>query len=86
MMVSEISLYNALKTKLGEQDAQTIIEGIRQEVKSEFDNKKDLLATKEDIAKLDVKMSETKAEIIKWMFIFWVGQMASTVALVKLLH
>ena len=86
MVVSEISPFNALRGKLGEQDAQTIIEGIKQEVKNEFDNKKDSLATKEDIAKLDVKISETKAEIIKWMFIFWVGQMATTVAIVKLFH
>jgi hypothetical protein len=33
-------------------------------------------ATKEDFMKLDIKMSETKAEIIKWVFIFWMGQVA----------
>lgn len=29
--------------------------------------------------------SELKAEIIKWMFLFWIGQIAVTTAIVKLL-
>jgi len=29
--------------------------------------------------------SEIKAEIIKWMFLFWIGQMAATFAVVKIL-
>ena len=46
-------------------------------------------ATKEDIAKLEgkleTKMAENKADIIKWMFIFWIGQLASVIAIVKLM-
>ena len=34
---------------------------------------------KQDNAKLENKISETKAEIIKWMFIFWIGQFAAIV-------
>jgi len=38
------------------------------------------LMTKQDGA-------EVKAEIIKWMFLFWIGQTAATAAIVKfLLH
>jgi len=40
--------------------------------------KKDIFATKEDLANL-------KAEIIKWMFIFWIGQLGALVAILKLL-
>ncbi len=29
--------------------------------------------TKEDVAKLEAKIADTKAEMIKWMFIFWIG-------------
>ena len=29
--------------------------------------------------------SELKAEIIKWMFLFWIGQTVATTALVKFL-
>ena len=34
--------------------------------KKKFEESKQLLATKEDLA-------EVKSEIIKWMFIFWIG-------------
>ena len=66
MIVSEITLFNTLKEKLGESTAQTVVEGIKSAVKEEFENKKDTLATKEDLANV-------KADIIKWMFVFWIG-------------
>ena len=78
MVVSETTLFNTLKTKLGEQEAQTVVEGIKSAVKEEFEVKKEILATKQDL-------SEVKAEIIKWMFIFWIGQLGATIAVVKLL-
>jgi len=62
MVVSEITLFNTLKTKLGEQEAQIVVEGIKSAVKEKFNNKKDILLTKED-----------KVEMIRWMFIFWIG-------------
>lgn len=31
----------------------------------------------EEVSKLDVKISETKADLIRWMFIFWVGQIGA---------
>lgn len=47
------------------------------EKKDTFSLKKDILATKEDLANL-------KADIIKWMFLFWIGQLASFVALIQI--
>lgn len=47
------------------------------------------LMTKQDGSEirreLEVKIEGTKAEIIKWMFLFWLGQVAATVAVVKFL-
>ncbi len=37
--------------------------------------------TKEDGARLATDMAEHKADLLKWMFIFWAGQMAGIVAL-----
>ena len=37
MVVSEITLFNTLKNKLGEQEAQVVVEGIKQTVKEEFE-------------------------------------------------
>jgi hypothetical protein len=65
MVVSEIT-YNVLKSKYGEQDAQTIVEGIRQTVKEEVDNKKDVIATKEDIYRLQLDMERNFRDNLKW--------------------
>ncbi len=43
-------------------------------------------ATKEDIAQLRVSVVETKAELVKWMFIFWAGQVATSFTLLKLIR
>ncbi|MEO8149163.1 MAG: hypothetical protein ABI723_16070 [Bacteroidia bacterium] len=74
MIVSEIALFNTLKIKLGEQDAQTIVEGIKQTVKAEFENKKEVLATKQDV-------TEAKLDMVKWMVGFWIVQMAAIIGL-----
>ena len=38
----------------------------------------------EKIYKLENSISEFKSEILKWMFIFWVGQMSVTIAVVMI--
>jgi hypothetical protein len=35
----------------------------------------------EEVAKLDVRISEVKADLIRWMFIFWVGQIGATLGI-----
>ena len=72
MMVSEITLFNALKEKLGEQTAQTVVEGIKNSVKAEFEYKKDILLTKQDKVEIIEKMNHDKMDILKWLFGFWI--------------
>ena len=74
MIVSEIKLYELLNAKLGEKEAEAFVEILETKVDQKFEEAKLVLATKEDIARLDIKIAETKAELIKWMFIFWIGQ------------
>ena len=87
MIVSEIQLYELLKAKLGEKEAGAFVEILERRVDKKFEENKSILATKEDLARLegriDAKISETKAELIKWMFIFWIGQLASFIAIAK---
>ena len=71
MQVSEITLYNILKGKFAEQEAQAIVEGIKQEVKREVDEHKDILASKQDIYNLRVEMKQDKIDLIKRMFGFF---------------
>ena len=71
MLVSEMTLFNTLRAKLGEQEAQIVVEGIKSAVKDEFDNKKDILLTKQDKVELIEKMNLDKQDILKWLFGFW---------------
>ncbi len=85
MIVSEIKLYELLKAKLGAQEAEAFVQILDTRVDKKFDDAMQVLATKEDIAYLRVEIQTTKADTIKWMFIFWIGQLAATIAIVKFL-
>jgi hypothetical protein len=74
MNISEITLFNTLKIKLGEHEAQTVVEGIKTAVMEEFNTKKDILATKMDIEKLKAELL-----IIKWMLGFLLAGMLSLI-------
>lgn len=82
IVASEVQLYNVLKQKLGEKEAEALVEFVDAKLRDNNEVQSKILATKEDLAvverRLDVKISETKAELIKWMFIFWIGQVAAT--------
>ena len=41
-------------------------------------------AKKEDIAQVRKEAAEIKADLIKWMFIFWIGQVAATFGFISL--
>ncbi|WP_353686706.1 hypothetical protein [Thermodesulfovibrio sp. 3462-1] len=121
MPVTEIEIYDALRNKIGEESAKTLLEFIDLRVEKEFERKKDLLATKQDIvelrsatkqdiaelrnatkqdiaelraevkqdiaelkAELEVKIEKVKTTLIKWMFIFWAGQVGVLVAILTL--
>lgn len=80
-----LNLYNiAFRYFKNEADASSFIQEIEVVVDNKFEIQKDTLATKQDIHVLDVKISETKSEIIKWMFIFWASQIAATVGFIML--
>ena len=37
---------------------------------------------KQEISELRVEMKQDKADMVKWMFLFWIGQVAATFAIV----
>ncbi|OWK69120.1 hypothetical protein [Pedobacter sp. AJM] len=71
MSVTEIQLFQLLKAKLGEQEAKQLVSFVKEEVRSEFDNKRETLATKEDIANTKEYILQLKSELLK--FIYLVG-------------
>ncbi|WP_304064312.1 hypothetical protein [Pedobacter glucosidilyticus] len=75
MSVSEIQLYQILKAKIGDKEAEELVSCVKSEVNKEFETKKDTLAIKVDLANM-------KSEIIKWMFILWIGQITITLGII----
>ena len=77
--------------------ARAIAESLEMAFREQEDDLTKRLMTNEDgakiraeiktsIAELRTEMANFKAEIIKWMFLFWIGQIAATAAIVKLLQ
>jgi hypothetical protein len=68
-------LYDLISIKLGKETAENLTIFIEEKIKSEVDTKASTLATKEDVAKLSGENAGNKAELLKWMFIFWASQL-----------
>ena len=83
-MIASIDIFEALKTKFGEAEAKIIVKelekidaSVETRVDKKFEEAKTTLATKEDVA-------NSRAEIIKWMFIFWASQLIAMITFLKL--
>ncbi len=65
LQISEIQLYNILREKIGDQQAQTLTDYVESRIDREFEKNKSVLSTKSDILELKNVLSENKAETIK---------------------
>jgi len=85
MTVTTIDLYNILRSKIGESEAKTLVEFVEQKVQNQLKEDMNSFATKEDVHLLELKIEKVRSDLIKWMFIFWIGQVSVTIALIMLL-
>lgn len=90
--ISDIQLFNLLKAKFGEKEAEQFVSLIKDKIEETFENKKDSLATKSDIARLEIKISQlevsiakTESKLILWAFVFWATQLGAIFAFIKIL-
>ena len=67
-----LKVFETLRSVFDEKQATKIAEAVETALETSNATLLEKVATKTDLA-------ETKAEIIKWMFIFWIGQFASIV-------
>ncbi len=67
MSISEIQLYNALKTKLGDNEAQQLVDFVKSEAATEFNNRKDTFLNKEDT--IDIMRSIYIVGIVQFLAI-----------------
>jgi len=56
--------------------AKEFVTKLEQTVEDKFSSNTQLFSTKEDISNL-------RAELIKWMFVFWIGQILALLAIVN---
>lgn len=77
--VDTLKVFEILRKKFDEESSDTIAQAIEKAVETNNAALLEKVATKEDLAKVELKIEQVKTELIKWMFILWVGQFASIV-------
>ena len=77
-------LYKVLTDKLGSETAEAMFKYIDNKTERAVEASIKTLATKEDVAAVKTDMHKGFAESLKWMFIFWVGQVGVTIGIVML--
>ena len=69
-----------------EEDATHVVADLQKIIDYKFEERKTELSTKQDLSelKLDLvsRIETSKTDTIKWMFIFWIGQLAATAGIV----
>jgi hypothetical protein len=83
MIVSEIKLFELLKAKIGEKEAEAFVEILESKVDHRFEEAKEVLATKQNLADLEVRLTRTiyTVGVVQYLAI-----LASVIAIIKLLH
>ena len=83
MVVSDIQLYELLKGKLGAREAEAFVEILDRRVEKKFDEKREIIATKEDIHNLC-------SELLRTFYLVSLGQLlviiGSVIAIISFLR
>jgi hypothetical protein len=81
-------LYDLVSIKLGKETAENLTNFIEEKIRCEVETKVSILATKEDLTReigtTNAKIETKAAELIKWMFLFWVSQAITTFGFILL--
>ncbi|HJV18982.1 MAG TPA: hypothetical protein VJ552_03805 [Sediminibacterium sp.] len=90
--ISEIQLFQLLKPKLGDQEAEALVNFVDAKLNKRHELDCTLLATREDLAKeagklenkiteTEVKIAETEARLIRWMCAAFIALMSAIIGL-----
>lgn len=77
-------LYKLLTEKLGSDTTEAMFKYIDNKTERSVEATIKTLATKDDIANVRREIGEVKTDMIKWMFIFWIGQVAAMLGILLL--
>ncbi len=78
MSALELEVYEILKNRFSDKEAAKVIELFESKAEEKINQKKDIFMTKDDKVELVTRIETSKTDTIKWMFIFWIGQLAAT--------
>ena len=93
--ITDIRLFNLIKTKFGEKEAEEFVALVKDEIDEKVDVKhefitKDIAHLREDLFThfaskefVEAKISEAKFQIILWAFVFWITQLGAIFAFLK---
>ncbi len=73
MVISVIKLYELLKSRIGEKEAEAFIQILEEKVEKKFEQKKNELDTKEDVSNL-------RAELLRTIYLTSSGQLIAIIA------
>jgi len=89
MNTNTLKVYEIFKTTFGEKEATVVLDYLEndttEKIEKEVGNEILHLATKEDISEIKVLIADKYANIIKWLFLFWIGTIGTIIAIIKLL-
>ena len=77
-------LYKLLSDKLGNDTTEAMFKYIDNKTERSVEATIKTLVTKDDIEGVRKEAGENKADTIKWMFIFWIGQVGAMLAILFL--
>lgn len=98
--ISDIQLFNLLKPKLGEKEAEQFVLFVKEEVEKTVDEKQQIVTKDINILRdemriefgktatkdfVESKIADAKFQIILWAFVFWATQLAAIFAFIKIL-
>jgi len=89
----KFEVYEILKNRFSDKEAAKVIEYFELKAEEKNGQKKDVFMTKNDKVELITRIvsdkeelitriESSKSDMIKWMFIFWIGQLAATAGIV----
>jgi hypothetical protein len=85
MSISQIELYDLLKSKLGDREARALVQFVSENVSEKMQEQKSILASKEDIKTLEVRIESGFKDQLKWLIVLMFGFSSLILALIKFL-
>jgi hypothetical protein len=84
MIVSEIKLFEMLKARIGQQEAEAFVEILEKKVDNKFEDAKQTLVAKEDLLKLQLEIEKRFNQLIIWVVGTGIAVASLVIAVVKL--